>query len=187
MHTISRINSQVRHGTVLFSTRIAPVLACKAISRVTASNAVTSVARPAPSPLVFVGVFTAISKISASPIYFETSVENCKFGSRAGMLNSLESAHWLSHSDVEEPDEDPADDDEGWGCCGLLQAREPSRPIRRIYSSPGSWIGKCLEFHCAIRRGSRSTTVTLMCGFWKAIMAAVGPPVYRKLPDPILP
>lgn len=183
MYTVSRINSEVRHGTVLFSTRTAPVLACKAISRVTASNAVTSVARPAPSPLVFVGVFTAISIISASPIYFETSVEKCKFGSRAGMLNSLKSAHWLSHSDVEELDDDPADNDKTWDCCAVLQDREPSRPIRRMYSSPGSWIGKCLEFHCAIRLGSRSTTVTLMCGFWKAIMAAVGPPIHYKLLD----
>jgi len=105
--TVSWINSAVLQGTVLFSTRIAPGFACIAISLVTASSAVTSVARPAPKPLVFVGVLTAMRTISASLIDFDTSVEKNKFGARTETeISSLCSPHWLSHSDVAELEED---------------------------------------------------------------------------------
>jgi hypothetical protein len=42
-------------------------------------------------------------------------------------------------------------------------------------------MGRCFVFHCLIRTGSRSTTVTLIWGFWKAITAAVGPPIFNRL------
>jgi hypothetical protein len=41
-------------------------------------------------------------------------------------------------------------------------------------------MGGWREFHLRILVTSRSTTVTLMCGFWKATTAAVGPPVERE-------
>jgi hypothetical protein len=37
-------------------------------------------------------------------------------------------------------------------------------------------MGRCREFHLRMRPSSLSTTVTLMLGFLKAMMAAVGPP-----------
>lgn len=133
VHTVSRISSDVLQGTVLFSTSIAPGLACKAISFVTASNAVTSVALPAPNPLIFVGVFTAMSTISASLMVLATSVEKYRFGSRAVILISPSSWHWLSHSEVVELDEDSLEDCEEYvGFWEILQAREPSRLIRRM-------------------------------------------------------
>jgi hypothetical protein len=102
-HTVSWMSSAVLHGTVLFSTRIAPGLAWMAISLVTASSAVTSVAFPEPKPRVLVGVLTAIRTISASLIVFEISVEKKRLGMRAGItISSRCSPHWLSHSDSAE-------------------------------------------------------------------------------------
>ena len=77
--------SAVRHGTVLFSTKTAPGFAWIAISLVTASRAVTSVALPAPRPRDLVGVFTAIKTMSASLIVFEISVEKKRLGTRPEM------------------------------------------------------------------------------------------------------
>jgi hypothetical protein len=92
--TVSWMSSAVLHGTVLFSTRMAPGLAWMAISLVTASKAVTSVALPAPRPFILVGVLTAISMMSASLIVFEISVEKKRFGTRAGIwISSLCSQH----------------------------------------------------------------------------------------------
>jgi len=74
-----------------------------AISLVTASRAVTSVALPAPSPCNLVGVLTAISTISASLMVFEISVEKKRLGVRAlTAISSLWYPHWLSQSEVEE-------------------------------------------------------------------------------------
>lgn len=88
------MSSAVLQGTVLFSTRIAPGLAWMAISLVTASRAVRSVAFPEPIPRVFVGVLTAMSTISASLIVFEISVEKKRFGTRAWIaISSLWSPH----------------------------------------------------------------------------------------------
>lgn len=101
--TVSWMISAVRHGTVLFSTRTAPGFPWMAISRVTASRAVTSVARPPPIPFIFVGVLTAIKTMSASLIHRETSVEKKRFGVRAGIeISSRCSPHWDSHSDSAE-------------------------------------------------------------------------------------
>lgn len=74
----------VRQGTLLFSTSIASSFALNAISLTAASNAVRSVARPFPYPLVLVGVFAAMRITSASEIHFAVSVEKTKFGSRVG-------------------------------------------------------------------------------------------------------
>ena len=105
--TVSDIRSAVRHGTVLFSTRMAPSLACSAISLVTASIAVMSVARPAPTPRALVGVLMAISTISASLIHRETSVEKKRFGTRAeSAISSRCSAHWLSQLETSEEAEE---------------------------------------------------------------------------------
>lgn len=53
----------------------------------------------------------------------------------------------------------------------------PSRATRTISASPGSYIGRCREFHLRMRRSSLSETVTRICGFLNAMIAAVGPPV----------
>jgi hypothetical protein len=166
------MSSAVPHGTVLFSTKMAPGLACIAISLVAPSNAVTSVAEPAPKPLVFVGVLTVIRIISASAMHFATSVEKNRFGTLAGTATrSLCSSPSLSDDDML-----------SGGLVGPLrnvQAREPSRAMRTISLNPVSWIGRCLDFQLAIRAGSLSTTLTRIDGFWKAMTADVGPP--RKL------
>jgi hypothetical protein len=154
---------------VLFSTKIAPGLACMAISLVAPSSALTSVADPAPKPLVFVGVLTVMRIISASAMHFATSVEKNKFGRRAGTaILSLCSSDSLSEEDVLSD-----------GFVGPLKnehALEPSRAIRTISLKPFSWMGRCLDFQLAILAGSLSTTLTRMAGFWKAMIADVGPP-----------
>lgn len=94
MHTVSLTSSAVLHGTVDFSTMMAPGFACFATSVITASKDAMSVALPAPMPLDFVGVFTATSTRSASPMHFPTSVEKKRFGSLAGTVIS---AAGLSH------------------------------------------------------------------------------------------
>ena len=134
------MSSAVLQGTVLFSTRIAPGLAWMAISLVTASNAVTSVARPAPSPLIFVGVLTAIRIMSASLIVFEISVEKKRFGTRAGMCtSSLCSPHWLSHSELAELVVDMLSKESDLVASLTKEhAFDPSRAIRRISCRPGS-------------------------------------------------
>jgi MinD superfamily P-loop ATPase len=70
----------VRHGTVDFSTMMAPGLACLATKAVTASNAAMLVAEPAPFPCPLVGVLTAMRTTSASLTHLATSVVNIKFG-----------------------------------------------------------------------------------------------------------
>src|SRR5437773_8022742 len=44
-------------------------------------------------------------------------------------------------------------------------------------NNSGSNIGSEDEFHASIRAAFESTTVTLMCGFFSAIMAHVGAPI----------
>lgn len=83
-HTVSLTIWAVRHGTVLFSTMIAPGLACCAISAVTASNAVMSVAHPLPAPRVLVGVLTEIKTTSASEMHRPTWVLKTRLGCLAG-------------------------------------------------------------------------------------------------------
>jgi hypothetical protein len=152
------MSSAVPHGTVLFSTKIAPGLACIAISLVAPSNAVTSVAEPAPKPLVFVGVLTVIRIISASEIHLATSVEKNRFGKRAGTItSSLGSSPSLSEDDMLSGMFD--------GALRNEHAFEPSRAIRTISLRPFSWMGRCFEFQLAIRAGSLSTTLTRMEGF----------------------
>jgi hypothetical protein len=68
---------------------MAPSLACWTTTAVTASKAVISVALPAPAPRDFVGVFTAIMTISASPMQRATSAEKDRFGGCALCLSGL--------------------------------------------------------------------------------------------------
>ncbi len=157
------------HGTVLFSTKMAPGLACMAISLVAPSRALTSVAEPAPKPRVFVGVLTVMRITSASAIHFATSVEKDRFGRRAEtVMSSLGSSPSLSHDDMLS--------DEFEGRLRNEHALEPSRAIRTISLKPFSWMGRCLDFQLVILAGSLSTTLTRIDGFWKAITADVGPP-----------
>jgi len=80
---------------------MAPGLACIAISLVAPSNALTSVADPAPKPLVFVGVLTVMRIMSASAMHLATSVEKNRFGKRAGTaISSLCSSPSLSEEDM---------------------------------------------------------------------------------------
>lgn len=58
----------------------APLRACCTTSAATASNAVMSVALPAPDPRILVGVFTAIMTISESRMQLATFAEKNKFG-----------------------------------------------------------------------------------------------------------
>lgn len=138
--TVSCTISAVLQGTVLFSTMIAPGLAWIAISLVTASSAVTSVALPAPIPRILVGVLTAISTISASLIVFETSVVKNRFGTRAcTAISSRCSPHRDSHSEVADEAEDMlAMDPDRCSSLENPQALDPSRAIRRTSKSPGS-------------------------------------------------
>lgn len=111
-----------------------------AISLETASKAVISVARPAPIPRFFVGVFTAMKTMSASLIVFETSVEKKRLGLRDEVwISSLNSAHWLSHSDVAElADETLSDESNLAGSLKNENAFEPSLVMRMMFCSPGS-------------------------------------------------
>jgi hypothetical protein len=152
--TVSLTIWAVLQGTVDFSTKIAPGLAAMAISRVAPSSATMLVADPAPIPVNFVGVFTLRKTISASEIDLATSVEKNKLGRRAGISTFFPVFSSLTTN------------------VGLV----PSRATRTISFRPGSWMGKCLEFHFRTRFTSLSTTVTLMPGLWNATTAAVGPP-----------
>lgn len=165
--TVSLMICAVRHGTVLFSTTIAPGLAWSATSRVTASKAVTSVARPPPIPLILVGVLTATRIMSASPIHLEILVEKNKLGVRAGTeISSLCSSHWLSQSERDALLADMLSRESVTaGSFMNEQAFEPSRAILTSSTKPGSYIGRCFEFQRWIRLASRSTTVTVKDGF----------------------
>lgn len=80
---------------------MAPGFACFATSVITASKEAMSVALPAPMPLAFVGVLTATSTRSASPMHLPTSVEKKRFGSLEGtVISAAGVSHWLPHSDV---------------------------------------------------------------------------------------
>jgi len=144
----------VRHGTVLFSTMTAPGLAIKAMERAAASNIEMSVAAPAPSPSVLVGVLTLKNTMSAAEICSSQSEEKNRLGCRAGRVLCL------------------------WKLLIPLNstALAPSRAIRTTSTRPGSWIGRCLDLHRLMRSSFRSTTVTLICGLQYARTAAVGPP-----------
>lgn len=157
-----------------FSTIIDPFLACCTTSAATASKAVISVALPAPDPRILVGVLTAIMTISESRIHFETLVEKNKFGIRDDAVSpcclSCNSCALCCSTMCE--------------CTSVLGDMvvmgsfwSPSRATRTISVSPGSYIGRCREFHLRMRRSSLSATVTRICGFLNAMMAAVGPPV----------
>lgn len=74
--TVCRTRSAVPHGTVLFSTMMAPGFAWRAISCTAPSTAVMSVALPAPRPKVLVGVLTARKIMSASAMVVESHVKN---------------------------------------------------------------------------------------------------------------
>jgi hypothetical protein len=124
-----------------------------AISLVAPSNATMLVAAPAPMPVYLVGVLTLKKTISASETQRATSVEKKRLDCRAGS------------STVSPPSG------------AMVAAFVPSRATRTISFRPGSWIGGCCEFHLRILAASLSTTVTRIPGFWKAMTAAVGPPV----------
>lgn len=113
--------------TVDFSTRVHPGLACCAIVVTALSNAARFVAEPDPNPVVFVGVLTAMKTRSAIAIFCSTSVEKNKLGWRGGIGEILQdSTSWFSTSLV------------------------PSRVMRMIRSKPGSWTGRCFDFHFLI-------------------------------------
>lgn len=141
--TVFFTSSAVRHGTVLFSTIIAPSFACRATSRVTASKAVMSVAYPLPAPRLLVGVLTAMSTTSASEIHPETSVLNIKFGVRAAtFVILLPSPHWLLYSELEVESSSTSPSRESAGLAvGRFEkeiSRDPSRATRTISPRPGS-------------------------------------------------
>ena len=77
------IAAAVRTGRVLFSTTIVWPLAAWATVRAQASTQRRSLAWPAPSPFVFVGVFTEMNTMSASAIAASTSVEKLRLRPRA--------------------------------------------------------------------------------------------------------
>lgn len=65
----------------------------------------------------------------------------------------------------------------------------PSRVTRTTSIRPGSWTGRCGDVHFWMRRGSRSRTLTVMDGLFRARTDAVGPPViinHRILHSPLL-
>lgn len=152
----------VLHGTVLFSTKIAPVLALTATSLTTISTAVMSVAQPAPTPVVFVGVLTQMNIMSASAILFDDAVVKVRLGSLAGIeIFELRAPILCTRDDL---------------IASTEQALEPSLVRRTMLSNSGSLIGRCAEFHRRIRNSSRSITVTRRKGFFNAMTAAVGTP-----------
>eukprot|EP00834_Sanchytrium_tribonematis_P000722 NODE_13_length_54415_cov_0.522424.p56 type:complete len:102 gc:universal NODE_13_length_54415_cov_0.522424:11969-12274(+) len=95
--------SAVLHGTVDFSTTILLPLHALLILLADASMYFKSAARPAPTPLVFVGVLTLTKMISAASKTASISVEKNKFfplaantissrpGSYIGILSEF---HW---------------------------------------------------------------------------------------------
>lgn len=151
------MSSEVPHGTVLFSTRMAPGFALSAISRVAPSKAPISVALPAPLPLVFVGVLTVIRMTSASEMHLATSVVKKRFGSLAGSeISSRGSSNSVPINGVLTRAEESLQS---------VVALQPSLAIRTISFRPFSWIGKCFDCQLAIRDGSLSTTLTRIDGF----------------------
>jgi hypothetical protein len=78
--TMPRIVSAVPHGTVLFSTMMAPGFIARATVMTALSSAAKLVAAPAPIPLAFVGVLTLIKTISATAMQLSTEVEKKRFG-----------------------------------------------------------------------------------------------------------
>ena len=150
-----RIRCAVPHGTVLFSTMMVPGRAHRATSLAAASNEAMLVARPAPRPNILVGVLTARKMRSALAMPAWASPVKIRLGARVASVSAVAS----------------------WPARGMVLA--PSRATRTTSSSPGSWMGRCGEFHCRMRRGSLSTTSTRMEGLCKAMMAAVGPPSPR--------
>mmetsp|Transcript_35189 Transcript_35189/g.84052 ORF Transcript_35189/g.84052 Transcript_35189/m.84052 type:complete len:204 (+) Transcript_35189:693-1304(+) len=78
----------VRTGTVLFSTTILSLSLTSAILRAQSSQFLTFAARPAPIPMVFVGVFTEMKTMSAFLISASMSVEKKRFFPR----------HWATTS-----------------------------------------------------------------------------------------
>ena len=84
--TMLRMMFAVPHGTVLFSTIIAPVFAFLATTAVALSRMLRSAMAPAPMPYNLVGVLTQMKTISASAIDSDTLVENTRFDALAGML-----------------------------------------------------------------------------------------------------
>lgn len=69
----------VRTGTVLFSTTILPLSDTSAILRAQSSQFLTLAARPAPIPMVLVGVLTEMKMMSAFLISASMSVEKKRF------------------------------------------------------------------------------------------------------------
>jgi len=145
---MSLVSCPLLHGTVDFSTRTQPHLACNAMSRRAPSDAVIAVARQAPTPRVSVGVFTEVKYMSASLIVSMQAVKKKRFGWRAGAGTS--------------PD--------------LRTAAAPSLAFWTTSSKPGSWVGRCRLFHISMHLESRSTTVTWTLELCRAITAAVGRP-----------
>lgn len=182
--TISRTSSAVRHGTVDFSTTMAPTRACLATSQTTASNAVRSIAQPAPTPLVLVGVFTALKITSASAMQRCTSVEKNRFGARAGISVVFLAPscpcpcpqHAIPHPS-DDVDMSHVSASDLLAALLNVNALPPSRAMRTMERRSGSWMGRCREFHLRIRAASLSTTFTRIWGLWYAMTAAVGPPV----------
>lgn len=146
--TMSYTMSAVRHGTVLFSTMMAPGLATKATDLVADSNMEMSVANPAPKPLDLVGVLTLKKTMSATAMCMLQSVEKNRFGCLA--RDVVPSASTL--------------------------ASVPSLAIRTMSLRPGSWIGRCFDCQRRVRSSFMSTTVTVISGLPYAMTAAVGPP-----------
>ena len=72
------IAAAVRTGRVLFSTTIVCPVAASATVRAQASTQRRSLAWPAPSPLVLVGVLTEMNTMSAAAIDASTSVEKVR-------------------------------------------------------------------------------------------------------------
>ena len=82
------IASAVRTGNVDFSTIIFDRSEFARICRAVFSQYCKSAARPAPSPKVFVGVFTDTKMMSASRMPWSTSVEKKRFTPRVCLTTS---------------------------------------------------------------------------------------------------
>mmetsp|Transcript_48281 Transcript_48281/g.121915 ORF Transcript_48281/g.121915 Transcript_48281/m.121915 type:complete len:236 (+) Transcript_48281:772-1479(+) len=80
--------SAVRTGTVDFSTMILLLAETRAIMRAALSQYVRSAARPAPTPRVFVGVFTLTKMMFASATCFSVSVLKKRLRPRASNTTS---------------------------------------------------------------------------------------------------
>ena len=85
---IRSIASAVRTGSVDFSTTILSLVEQARICRAVFSQYCRSAARPAPSPNVFVGVFTDTKMMSAAAMPASMSVEKKRFLPRARFTTS---------------------------------------------------------------------------------------------------